>query len=178
MYAIQKTVMTLLLLVATAAFATGSMANGDNASKAAPMKFVGTFYTLGEDEAITSYHSDGTMSNVASENFSDDAASIFEGRKATGAHGVWRVVGDNTIRVTTIRFLTETFGHNFKPDGIILKTTWEAVFDEPVQGRSPGMYVETIYAELFLPGQNPITDEPLRRIELPFGQRAVRLEVE
>jgi hypothetical protein len=176
MYAIQKTLMTLLLLTFTAAFATGSMAGGGNASKAAPMKFVGNYYSLGG--SLTSFHPDGTMSGVASLMFSDDPANSFQGRKATPSRGAWRVVGPNAIRVTGIRFLTEAFGHNYLPDGVIVKSTWEAVFDKPVQGRSPGYHVDTITSEIYLPDQNPLTDEPVLVLEFPGSDGAYRIEVE
>jgi hypothetical protein len=177
MYSIQKTVMTLVLLVATAAFATVSMAGGGNASKAAPMKFVGAYYSLAGD--LVTFHSDGTMSAVASVMFSDDPNTNFQGRKVTPSRGAWRVVGPNTIRVTGIRFSTEPFGHNYQPDGVIVKSTWEAVFDKPVQGRSPAYHVDTITSEVFLPGQNPVTDEPLLVLEFQASSEgAIRIEAE
>ena len=176
MYAIQKTVMTLLLLACTAAFATVSVAGNDNASKAAPMNFVGTYYSLGG--GLTSFHADGTMSAVASNMFSDDPTSSFQGRKTTSSRGVWRKIGNNTIRVTAIRFLTEAFGHNYDPDGVIVKTSWEAVFDKPVQGKSPGYKAGTILAEIFLPDQNPLTDVPVLTLEFPGSEGAFRLEVD
>jgi hypothetical protein len=176
MYAIQKTVMTLLLLVATAAFATVSVADGGSASKAAPMKFVGTYYGL--SGSVVSFHSDGTMSSVGAAMFSDNPTTVYGGRKVTPHQGVWRVVGDNTIRQTNMFFLTEAFGHNYEPDGVIVKQTWEAVFDKSVQGRSPGYHIDAVTTEIFLPDQNPITDEPLQVIETPFDGRGLRLEVE
>jgi hypothetical protein len=176
MYAIQKTVMTLLLLVATAAFATGSMADGHNASKAAPMKFVGTYFGL--YGATITFNADGTMSAVEAGMFSDDPATSFQGRKLVPSKGVWRAVGDNTIRVTAIRFTTEPFGHNYEPGGLIMKSTWEAVFDKPVQGRCPGYTVSLVVSEFFLPGQNPLADVPLLTVETPAELVAVRMEVE
>jgi hypothetical protein len=176
MYSIQKALITLMLLVFTAAFATGSMADDPNDSAAAPMKFVGTYYSLAG--AVTTVHSDGTLSNVHSNMFSDSPDTAFGGRKITGAKGVWRVVGPNTIRQTYLRFATEAFGHNYQPDGVILKVSWEAVFDKPVQGRSPGYHIDTITTEVFFPVQNPITDDPVLVIETPFDKRAIRLEVE
>ena len=174
MYVNQKTAMTLLLLACAAAFAPVSMAG--NASKAAPMKFVGTYY--GSSGTVTSFHSDGTMSIVVADMFSDDPASKYEGRKATPGRGAWRVTGANTIRQTNIIFVTEAFGHNFQPGGAILKTTWDAVFDEPVRGRSPGYTLDKTTVEIFLPGQNPITDVPVLVRETPFAGRGIRLEVE
>jgi hypothetical protein len=176
MYSIQKALTTLMLLVFTAAFAAGSMADNRNASKAAPMKFVGTYYSLGG--GLSTFHADGTMSAVTSLMFSEDPDNSFQGRKATPSRGAWRVVGPNAIRVTAIRFLTEAFGHNYLPDGVIVKSIWEAVFDEPVQGRSPGFHVDTITSEIYLPDQNPLTDEPVLVLEFPGGDGAYRIEAE
>lgn len=176
MYAIQKTLITITLLVFAAAFATVSMAGGGNASKAAPMKFVGTYYGL--SGSIVSFHSDGTVSSVGANMFTDDPASVYGGRKVTPHQGVWRVVGHNTIRQTNLFFLSGAFTHNFKPDGVIVKQTWEAVFDKSVQGRSPGYHIDTVKTEIFLPDQNPITDEPLQVLETPFDGRGLRLVVE
>jgi hypothetical protein len=177
MYSIQKALITLMLLVFTAAFAAGSMADYHNNSKAAPMKFVGAYYSLAGD--LTTFHSDGTMSAVTSVMFSDDPINnSFQGRKVTPSRGAWRVVGPNTIRVTGIRFLTEAFGHNYQPDGVIVKSTWEAVFDKPVRGKSPAYHVDTITSEIFLPGQNPITDEPVLVLEFPGSEGAIRIKAE
>ena len=176
MYAIQKTVMTLLLLACTATFATVSVAGDDNASKAAPMKFVGVYYSSGG--GLTTFHADGTMTNVTPVMFSDDPANSLQGRKATPSQGAWRVVGPNTIRVTGIRFLTEAFGHNYQPDGVIVKSTWEAVFDKPVRGRSPAYHGDIITSEIFLPEQNPLTDDPVLVLEFAGSEGAFRLEVD
>ena len=176
MYSIQKALITLMLLVFTAAFAAGSVADNHNASKAAPMKFVGTYYSLGG--SLATFHADGTMSAVTSLMFSDDPANSFQGRKATPSRGAWQVVANNTIRVTGIRFLTEPFGHNYLPNGVIVKSTWEAVFDEPVQGRSPAYHVGIITSKIFLPGQNPVTDEPVLVLEFPGSEGSFRVEAE
>jgi hypothetical protein len=176
MYSIQKALITLMLLVFTAAFAAGSMADNGNASKAAPMKFVGTYYSLGG--GLSTFHADGTMSSVTSLMFSDDPENSFQGRKATPSRGAWEVVADNTIRVTGIRFLTEPFGHNYLPNGVIVKSTWEAVFDEPVQGRSPAYHVDIITSKIFLSDQNPLTDEPVLVLEFPGSEGSFRVEAE
>jgi hypothetical protein len=177
MYSIQKALSSLMLLVFTAAFATGSVASDPNESNAAPMKFVGTYYGPAGD--LIDIDSDGTMSAVASIMFSDDPTNRFGGRKATPSRGAWQVVADNTIRVTGIRFLTEPFGHNYLPNGVIVKSTWEAVFDEPVQGRSPAYHVDIITSKIFLSDQNPLTDEPVLVMEFPGGSEgAIRIEAE
>ena len=177
MYSIQKALITLMLLVFTAAFAAGSMADNHNASKAAPMKFVGVYYSLAGGALVT-FHADGTMSAVNAPMFGDDPENSFQGRKATPSRGAWRVVGPNTIRVTGVRFLTEAFGHNYQPDGVILKSTWEAVFDKPVQGRSPAYHVGITTSKIFLPDQNPLTDEPVLVLEFPGSEGSFRVEAE
>jgi hypothetical protein len=176
MYAIQKTVITLLLLVCSTSFAPVSMANEDNATTAAPMKFVGSYYDLGG--SLVTFHADGTMSAVNAVMFSDDPTNSFQARKVTPSRGAWQVVGNDTIRVTAIRFLTEAFGHNYEPNGVILKNSWEAVFAKPVRGKSPGYKAGTITSKIFLPDQNPITDEPVLVLEFPGGEGAIRLEVD
>ncbi len=88
------------------------------------------------------------------------------------------MVGPNTIRVTGIRFLTEALGHNYQPDGVIIKSTWDAVFDKPVKGRGPGYQVDTITSEAFLPDQNPMTDEPVLVLEFPGSAGTIRVQAE
>jgi hypothetical protein len=166
MYTMQK---TLMLLVFAAAFATAPMATADNSSQAAPSKFVGTFYV--ESGGVTTIHSDGTVSVVLADMF--NAAD----RRATPSQGVWRKVGHNKIQVTTIAFITEAFGDNYRPNGFTVKSTWLSTFDDPVQGVSPGYNTVFIAVELFLPDQNPITDDPVAVVARP-DTRGYRLTVE
>lgn len=143
-------------------------------SRAAPMKYVGTYFS---NEGSVTFHSDGTMSNVTAEMFSDDPNNQTAGRKETPRRGVWRKVGRNKFQVTMISYVTEIVGHNYRPDGFILKVKWLAVFDRPVKGVSPGYTAVNIVAEGFLPDQNPLTDEP--RFVLPQPDRgAYRLIAE
>lgn len=172
MYAIQKTVMTLLLLVATAALATASMAENHNASKAAPSKFVGTFYSDGITGAMVTVHSDGTMEHIYTDMFARG------NRRVTPALGVWRQSGDNEIKVTWVRFATELFGDNFSPNGLISKLSYRMVYDELVRGKFAGYSVSSVLIEQFLPGQNPVTDEPILSLEVPASSTGFRLEVE
>ena len=173
MYTMQKTLITLMLLVFTAAFATAPMAGNGNSSRATPMKFVGTFYAPAG--RTISYHSDGTLSVVNATMFNGDAE--LADRRATPLLGVWRKVDDNKIQATALSFTTEAFGNNYRPDGFILKSTWLATYDEPVQGVSPGYNTGDIVTEVFFPDQNPITDDPILVNVLPGG-RADRLNVE
>ena len=175
MYAIQKAAMAFVMLVFTATIAPTSTAGDGNNSKPAPMKFVGTYYGLSGAGALVTLHSDGTMSAVSSDMFSDDLSNSFQGRKATPSRGVWQVIGENTVRVTAIRFLTEASGHNFVPDGVIMKNSWEAVFDKPVHGRSPGYTSGDVSSKFYLPGANPFSDEPVFELVTPFDGVAVRL---
>jgi hypothetical protein len=176
MYAIQKTLITLMLLVFTAAFATAPMAENGNSSRATPMKFVGTFY--GEDSRIVSYHSDGTLSLVNANMFSDDPNSVTAGRRSTPQLGVWRKVDKNTIKATSLSFIMEIGSHNYDPSGLIVKTTWLAIFDDRVNGVFSGNTAVNITAEIFLPSQNPTSDdEPVAVVTLP-DSRGYRLTVE
>ena len=176
MYAIQKTLITIMLLVFTAAFATAQMADNGNSSRATPMKFVGTFYA--ENSRIVTYHSDGTVTLVNANMFSDDPNLETAGRRSTPFLGVWQKVGENTIQATTLSFATEIAGHNYDPDGFIVKTKWLAIHDDLVNGLSPGYNgVGDALVEIFLPNQNPIFDEPIAVITLPPG-RADRLYAE
>ena len=139
------------------------------------MKILGTFY--GERSRVITYHSDGTMTLVSADMFSDDPELVTAGRRSTPFLGVWRKVGENKIQVTSLSFVTEAFGHNYHPDGFILKTVWVAVFDEPVNGVSPGYMAVNTVAEVFLPDQNPTSDDPIS--VLPVAEtRAHRLVAE
>jgi hypothetical protein len=176
MYAIQKTLITLMLLVFTAAFATAPMAGNGHSSRATPMKFVGTFYA--EDGRVITYHSGGTVSLVNANMFSDDPNLETAGRRSTPALGVWKKVGKNTIQATTLSFATEIAGYNYDPDGFIIKSTWLAIYDDKVNGVSPGYnVVGDILVEIFSPSQNPTSDEPIVVITLLSG-RADRLNLE
>ena len=77
-----------------------------------------------------------------------------------------------------MRFLTEAFGHNYLPNGVIAKTSFTAVFQNPVQGKSPGYTVDLLEIDIFLPGQNPTTDTPVSEINIPFDGAGFRLHVE
>jgi hypothetical protein len=175
MFVHRKTLVTLVLLAFTAAFATAPMAANDSSSRATPMKFVGTFY--GDNSRIITYNSDGTASLVIANMFTEDLTTLSAGRKSTPMMGVWRKVDDNKIQVTTLNFSMEQLGHNYNENGFIFKTKWLAIFDDPVKGVSPGYTAVNIVVEGFLPGQNPTTAEPAFVFPVPDG-RADRLEVE
>jgi hypothetical protein len=147
-----------------------------NSSHATPKKFVGTFYT---ESTIITYHADGTVQQVVAAMFSDDPSDATNGRKFTPFLGAWKKVGENTIRATHLTFGTEQFGHNYPPDnGVIVKTTWMATFDDAVNGVSPGYTIDNLVSEVFFPGQNPATDEPFAVVEGTGGGRAERLTVD
>ena len=173
MYTMQKTLITLVLLVFTAAFATAPMA--DNSSRAAPSKFVGTFY--GEAGRVTTIHSDGTVSLVFSDMFNGAPDTGLADRRTTPLLGVWRKVDANKIQVTTLSFTTELFGDNYNPDGFILQAKWLSIYDDPVQGVSPSYNSVNVVAEVFFPDQNPITDDPIAVLAQPDA-RAHRLTAE
>jgi hypothetical protein len=175
MFSNGKTLIVIVLLSFTATLAIAPTAMGDNSSRAAPAKFVGTFY--GDNDRIITYHSDGTLSLVSANMFSDDPAAETAGRKLTPFLGVWKKVGENTIQVSSLSFTTELFGHNFNPNGFIFKTKWLAIYDDAVNGVSPGYTAVNIVVELFLPGQNPIIEAPIQIVPIP-DSRAQRLTVE
>lgn len=177
MSANRKTIIVLVLLALTAAFSTASNTTyyGKQSSRAAPINFVGTFY--GENSRTITYHSDGTMSLVLADMFSDDPTLISAGRRQTPFLGVWRKVDVNKIRVTSLSFVTEAFGHRYGPDGLILKTKWLAIFDDPVKGISPSYTAVNVVVEVFSPDQNPTSDEPVIVVPLP-NSRAYRLKAE
>ena len=139
------------------------------------MKYVGTYYS--DNGQMVTLHSDGTQTTLSASMFSDDP-TVRGGRRTTIAQGVWRKVGKNEIQITNIRFYTESFGHNYQPNGVILKATFVAVFDKLVQGQFPGFTVGNVLIELFQPDQNPVTDEPVGEVTLTDGYRAYRLETE
>ena len=177
MQANHKTVIALILLAATAVFSTASISTnyGGKSSKATPIKFVGTYY--GVDDRVYSFHSGGTLTLVGANMFTDDPGQLTEGRKSTPFLGIWRKVGANKIEAVSLSFLTEAFGHNYGDAGLIAKTTWVAIFDKPVNGVSPGYTSFDVVVEVFLPDQNPLTDDPLLEFTLP-GARADRLTFE
>lgn len=170
----RKTFTALMLLAITTAFSTISIADG-NSSRAAPSKFVGTFYG-GKGKTIT-HHADGTMSLVDANMFSDDPVLATGGRRSTPFQGVWRKVGKNSIQVTSLSFVTEIAGHRYLPDGFIVKVSWLATFDDPVKGISPGYTSTNVVSEIFYPTQNPITDDPILIVDQPDG-RGYRLIAE
>jgi hypothetical protein len=173
MYAIKRLSQTAALLVIAVLFTTAPVALGDNSSRATPMKFVGTFYGL--EGRVVTYGADGTVSLVNANMFSDDPNLLTAGRRTTPFLGVWRKVGNDTIEATTLSFMTEVAGFDYEDDGFIIKTTWQAKYDDPVNGVSPGYTgLGDIVVEGFTPGQNPVSDTPLFVITLPPAN-AVRL---
>ena len=171
MQANSKTVIALILLAATAVFSTASISTnyGGKPSQATPIKFVGTFYA--EGGRVVSYHSDGTLTLVNADMFSDDPTLVTGGRKTTPFLGIWRKVGARKIQAMSLDFATEAFGHNYGDAGFILKTTWTAIFDKPVNGVSPGYTtVGDTVVEVFLPDQNPTSDVPVSVITVPAGR--------
>ena len=170
----QKTIIALMLLAVTAAFSTASISTnyGGKPSKATPIKFAGTFY--GDNSRIINYNADGTATLVIADMFTDDINTPSAARKTTPMLGVWRKVDANKIQVTMLSFATEQFGHNFNANGYVFKTSWLAIFDDPVHGVSPGYTAVNIVVEGYLPDQNPLTDDPAFVLPLPDG-RADRL---
>ena len=143
-------------------------------SKAKYMKYVGTYYDEVGD--LINIHADGTVTVVYGNMFSEPGVG---GRRVTPALGVWRKVGEHQLQVTSLRFMTDAEGNNYRPGGLIQKTTVLAVFDEPVRGQSLGYTIEMggVMVEFFRPDQNPTTDEPIGVIaSTGDGSRGYRLE--
>ncbi len=176
MLANRKTITAITLMVVAAFFSTAA-AVGDNdvfRSKAKYMKYVGTYYT--DSGQTVTIHSDGTETTVQASMYS--RTDLGGERRTTPAQGVWRKVGKNEIEITNIRFITDTLGSEYQPDGLIQKSTFVAVFDEPVRGQSLAFTVDGFLIEFFESDQNPITDEPTGVVAATTGYRAYRLEVE
>jgi hypothetical protein len=175
MFTNRKTLITLVLLAFTAAFAAAPIAGEDNSSKAWSTKFAGTYFY--ESGAITTIHADGTSSTVGSKMFSDDTVESRGGRRETPRQGVWRMVNANTIRVTQLAFLTAQYSHDYVPDGIIEKISWTMKFDREVNGVFPSYTAKNILFEIFLQGQNPTIDEPVGVLPIiDVGLKGYRLQ--
>ena len=157
-------VIALVLLLCATALTTISVAADGNA---APNKYVGTYYGA-DPTTIATFHSDGTYFEVFSTMFNDDP-NVNQGTKTTPSQGVWRVVDKNRVRVTSLFFTTEPFGHNYRPGGFIGKLVLEAVFDKPVEGKSPAFTTTNKSLEIFLPDQNPLTDDPIALLPVAEG---------
>lgn len=166
MHTMQKTLITLMLLVFTAAFATAPMAGNQT-----PKKFVGTYFTEGGDsDQMVTLHSDGTQTTVRAVMFGASG-------RVTPGMGVWRKLDKNRVVITNVRFQTSADGSTYEPGGFASKTTFIGVFDDAVKGKSPGFnVVDGFLIEIFTPDQNPITDEPVAAFTVPGGYRASRLE--
>jgi hypothetical protein len=160
-----RTVTAIVLLAATAAFPIASAADDEGHSEAASNKFVGTFFGTTQN-AMLSFHSDRTVNVEYANmyNFTGDSQS-----RSTPGLGVWRKVDSNSIRITYVFFLTEAFGDNYLPNGVILRVTLLALFDDPVNGKSPGYTTSETEVAVFSAGQNPTTDAPFLVVEFPDG---------
>jgi hypothetical protein len=172
MSANRKTVVALVLLAITAAFSTASISTnyGNDPAKVSPVSFVGTYYTSRDEATIggmTTFHSDGTVSGVTADMFS--FADEQGNRRTTPLLGVWRKTGHHKIQVTSTFFMTEEFGDNYNPGGLVVRISYLAVFDKTVKGLARGYEVRNLVAEAFLPTQNPNTDTPVAVIELAGG---------
>lgn len=172
----RKTMAAVLLMAVTACLSLAA-AVGDNEAfrqKAEYMKYVGTYYDDVGD--LINIHADGTVTVVYGNMFTEPGVG---GRRVTPALGVWRKVGKHQLQVTSMRFMTDAEGNNYRPDGLIQKITVLAVFDEPVRGQSPGYTIEMggVMVEFFRPDQNPMTDEPIGVIaSTGDGSRGYRLD--
>ena len=167
MFTMSKNRVAAFLLIFNCAFSGASMAGNNSGSKAAASKFVGTYYS--ESVVMLSLHADGTVEHISSEMFETANTT-----RLTPALGVWRQMSDNAIRITFVRFQTQPDSHDF---GLTARYSYTAVFDESVQGKSPGYSADTIRVEWWLPGGNPVTDDPLVDIEVPcINCRGHRLE--
>ena len=163
---------TLVLLFALAVvFSTTSLADSSIAfrGKAQNMKFVGTYYDVTGRTVII--HSDGTTTTTRGDMFNHP-----EGRRQTPGLGVWRKVGKNEIKTTTIFFWSEEFGDTWSTNGLTAKITYTLILDDAVNGVSPGWTAIDGMAEIFLPDQNPILDDPIA-VAPAADKRAYRLEV-
>ena len=167
----RRAITALVLLAATAVYSIASAADSEFGSKAAPSKFVGTFFGVTTNVMI-SFHSDGTLVSV------DPTMFNFLGNSSsTPALGVWRHVGDNSVRITYVFFSTEPFGDDYLPNGLIYRVTLLAEFGDPVAGKSPGYTTSETEIALFSAGQNPTTDAPF--LVVPFADGSgTRLEAE
>jgi hypothetical protein len=123
-------------------------------------KVVGTYFS--ENGGTTTFQPLGTFSWVVGE-----FAETSDFRRVTPSQGAWRKVGKKTFKVTTIFFLTEQYGDEYKPSGLIVKVRFLAEFDDPVNGKFPGYRSFNGVAEAFLTTQNPTSDEPYAVTELP-----------
>jgi hypothetical protein len=158
-----RTVTAIVLLAASAAFSIASTANDEFRSEAAPNKFVGTFFGTTQNVMI-SFLSDGTVVVVDSSMFNFASQS-----RSTPALGVWRKVDSNSIRLTYVFFTTEVFGDNYLPNGLVIRVTLLATFDDPVAGKSPGYTTSETQIAVFSAGQNPTTEAPFLVVPLADG---------
>jgi hypothetical protein len=76
------------------------------------------------------------------------------------------VINDRVIEVTAIFFLTEQFGDNYDPNGMIVKVKYRARFERKVNGVSPGYTTYNGVAQVFTADQNPLSDTPVAVVEL------------
>jgi hypothetical protein len=174
MLANRKTVISLIILAFTAVFSTASISTnyGVKAGKAAPVNFVGTYYTVIDGVTtggVLTLHSDGTVSSLVADMFEFTEGRV--GRRSTSSRGVWSKVGNNEVRVTTTFFFSgipteENPDGVYGEDGLVVKITFRAIFEANKNGVSPGYDSRDLVAEVFLPTQNPNTDTPVSIVEL------------
>ena len=138
------------------------------------MKFAGTYYSIADGGTAITFHADGTMEHMRSDMFFNDD----DGRRRTTGRGVWRQSGEREIRVSFIRFSTMPHGDTHDPGGVIQKNTYTVFFDELVEGRYLSYSVATGLGEYYLPGQNPVTDEPVGAQEWESNSKGYRMEME
>ena len=183
MFTNRKTFITVVLLAFIASFATARMANADNYFEfnrsfltkfpESSMKFVGTYYSTTGGGGVLTFHADGTMEHMTSNMFAHD-----NGRRSTTGRGVWLQSGWSEIRVSFIRFTTMPHGETHNPGGLVEKHTYSIVFHELVDGRYMRYSVGTGLGEYFLPGQNPVTDDPVLMQEWESNSEGYRLELD
>ena len=171
----KKFVALVLLAIASSLVVTACSDSSDafNDATSQNMKFVGTYYSTAEGGATMTFHADGTMEQMRSDMFLSD-----DNRRRTTGRGVWRQSGDDEIRVSFIRFSTMPHGDTHDPGGLIHKNTYTVFFEELVEERYMRFSVGTGLGEYYLPGQNPVTDEPVGAGEWESNSEGYRMEVE
>ena len=181
-----KTVLALVILAFTAVFSTASISTnyGKNPGKAAPVNFVGTYYTVIDGVTtggVATLHSDGTVSSVLADMFEFTEGRA--GRRSTSSRGVWRKLSNNEVRITTTFFFSGVPTDDdpdgiYGQDGLIVKVTYLAIFEANKKGVSPGYDSRDLVAEVFLPTQNPNTDTPVSIVELGDNGGGYRMVAE
>lgn len=127
---------------------------------------------------LITLHGDGTITSRTAAMF-DTEGGGFMGRRSTPAGGSWKMIEGDKVLVTILLSLTgrersfkDTFnsaGGVLDDDGLIIRMSYLAEFDQMVRGRYQRFTALNRREEAFIANSNSIPDEPVGVAPGPSG---------